>query len=175
MQHPLDRILVESFLLTRDESIFRLLYRRHAPALWRLALRLCGGDANRAEAIVQEAWMRAVERLRGFEWKSTLRTWLAGIVVYCHREALRHEIQQRERFQEPDAGLLVAARVEDPALRMDVAAAFSQLPEGYRTVLTLHDLEGYRHDEIAAMLGIAVGTSKSQLHHARQAFREIFK
>lgn len=51
MQHPLDRILVESFLLTRDEGVFRLLYRRHAPALWRLALRLCDGDANAADLV----------------------------------------------------------------------------------------------------------------------------
>lgn len=175
MQHPLDRILVESFLLTRDEGVFRLLYRRHAPALWRLALRLCDGDANAAEAIVQEAWVRAVERLPDFAWKSALRTWLAGIVVHCRKEALRREMQQRERFEEPDAGLAVAARAEDPALRMDVATAFAQLPEGYRTVLTLHDLEGYKHEEIADMLGIAIGTCKSQLHHARRAFREIYQ
>lgn len=175
MQHPLDRILVETFLLTRDEGVFRLLYRRHAPALWRLGLRLCEGDANAAEAIVQEAWVRAVERLKEFAWKSALRTWLAGIVVHCWREALRREKQQLERFEAPEAGLTIAEQAEDHDLRMDVATAFAQLPQGYRTVLMLHDLEGYRHEEIAAMLGIAVGSSKSQLHHARRAFREIFK
>lgn len=173
MHHPLDRILVASFLQTRDEGLFRLLYRRHHGALWRLALRLCEGDTAAADDIVQDAWIRAVERLPTFQWRSALRTWLAGIVVFRWREDLRRKKLEQTYFAPIDQGLFVAANTPEPATQMDVVTALEQLPKGYRTLLVLHDLEGYRHEDIADMLGIAVGTCKSQLHHARKAFRAL--
>ncbi|MCB0542939.1 MAG: RNA polymerase sigma factor [Lewinellaceae bacterium] len=164
-----DRSLAEAFLLTRDEFVFGLLYRRHKDALWRLAMRLSGGDRNVSEEVLQEAWLRAVERLPQFRWESSLRTWLSGFVVNGMREHWRRE-KPGEMLEE---AISIPARAAPLHKKLDIETAFSSLPPGYRAVLTLHDVEGFKHEEIAGMLGIAVGTSKSQLARARKAVREI--
>lgn len=166
-----DRALVEAFLLTRDETVFRLLYRRHKDALWRLALRLNGGDRPASEDVVQDAWLRAIERLPQFRWESSLRTWFLGFVVMLTRE--------RWRSQRPYASLETALFEQvAPDFRpekVDLEAAFSALSPGYRAVLTLHDIEGFKHEEIATMLGISIGTSKSQLSRARSTLRQMMQ
>jgi RNA polymerase sigma-70 factor (ECF subfamily) len=168
---PPDRALVRAVLEERDEPAFRALYRRHTPRLYRFALRLVGGDPRDAEDVVHETWVRAVLRLRTFAWRSTMPTWLAGISVNCARERWR-----------PDAASL--ADVPEPAVddrellglpdRLDLERAIGRLPARARAVLVLHDLEGYTHEEIAAMLGVEVGTSKSQLARARDRLRGLF-
>ena len=172
MNQLADRILVETFLLTRDEAVFRILYRRHKDNLWRLALKLTGGNTTAAEDIVQDAWIRAIEKLSQFRWESTLRTWLSGFIVYRTREFWRIEIAENLRLMPLENALFetVAPHFKDE--KMDIEQAFKTLPPGYRAVLTLHDMEGFKHEEIAEMLGIAVGTSKSQLSRAREAFRK---
>jgi len=164
-----DRAAVEAFLAARDEGAFAALYRRHAPALYPAALRLVGGHAGDAEDAVQETWIRAVERLAGFRWRSSLRTWLTGITVNCCRELLRR------RAARPDASgaesVEPSARTDAPLLRLDLAAAVDALAPGYREVLVLHDVLGHTHDEIAELLGVAAGTSKSQLSRARAELR----
>jgi len=167
-----DRSLVARFLATRDEEAFRWLYRRHAAALWALALRLLGGDAAGAEEAVQEAWTRAVEGLAGFRGESRLRTWLLGIVVHCCRE------RRRDRPTEPlpDPGGTAPplhALAGGDADRLELERALARLAGGFREVLLLHDVVGFTHDEIAARLGIEPGTSKSQLSRARAALRAI--
>ena len=149
-----------------DEDAFRALYRRHTPALYAFASRLMGGDTADADDIVQDAWMRAARSLGDFGWRSSLRTWLSSIVLNCCRE------RWRERPEPADAAPGDVASSGDPHLRMDLEAALAALPQGYRAVLVLHDVEGYTHDEIGERLGIQAGTSKSQLHHARRALRE---
>src|SRR5262249_9648083 len=84
-----DRALITAVVGTRDEAAFRALYRRHTPALYRLALRLGGSDESWAEDLVQQTWIRAVEVLPGFAWRSAFRTWLLGIAVNCAREDWR--------------------------------------------------------------------------------------
>lgn len=165
-----DRDAVTAFLERRDEAAFDRLYHRHTPKLYGLALRLTGGDAPEAAELVQEAWARAVPRLARFGWRSALSTWLCAIVVNRWRE--RSRLRGREADWEPSLDAVVAGRPESPGVGIDVARALDALPVGYRSVLVLFGVYGYSHDEIARMLGIAPGTSKSQLSRARRALRQ---
>lgn len=168
-----DRPLVALFLESRDEEAFRRLYRRHAPALWALALRLLGGDAPAAEEAVQEAWVRAVGALAGFRGESRLRTWLSGIVVHCCRERRRE--RPTEPLPDPDGPALESLRAlaGGDLLRLELERALARLAAGFREVLLLHDVVGFTHQEIAERLGIDPGTSKSQLSRARAALRTL--
>ena len=166
-----DRALITAVVRTRDEAAFRALYRRHTPVLYRLALRLGGGDEHWAEDLVQQTWIRAVEVLPGFAWRSAFRTWLSGIAVNCAREDWRRRRISLEVAWGPEAQA-AASPANDAAGRMDLERAIAELPDGYRQVLVLHDVEGFTHEEIATMLGIEAGTSKSQLSHARRRLRE---
>jgi len=157
-----DRRLVARFLGTRDERAFRAVYRRHAAGVYGLALRLSGGQAVEADDVAQEAWVRAVRALGGFRWQSRLRSWLCGIAVNVWRE---------RRRDPPPAEAAPAEAAAAPAADGDLARVVASLPAGAREVLLLHDVEGYTHAEIAALLGIEAGTSKSQLSRARAALR----
>lgn len=161
---PPDQALVRR-VLKRDERAFHELYRRHAGPAYRLALRMTGGDEADADDIAQETWRRAVRGLRGFEGRSSFRTWLLGIATRCAFECLR-----RRRPHEPLLEELTG-RAPEPCRAMDLAEAIARMPAGYRSVLVLHDVEGFTHDEIGALLGVATGTSKSQLSRARAWLR----
>jgi RNA polymerase sigma-70 factor (ECF subfamily) len=163
------RPLAERFLATRDEAAFRDLYRAATPRLWAFARRLEGGDAARAEELVQEAWTRAVERLDRWRGDSALASWLGGIVLNCWRES-RRELRWLADDATAAAALEQRAeRAEPLADHLDLESALAALPDGSRAVLLLHDLEGLTHDEIGDRLGIAAGTSKSRLFAARRA------
>jgi RNA polymerase sigma-70 factor (ECF subfamily) len=169
---PSDRELVALVAERGDETAFRTLYRRHTPRLYRTALRLAAGDVAEAEEITQEAWIRAVGRFPAFEWRARLSTWLVSITVNCARERWR----AAGTVERLDAELPVADReLEDTPARIDVERALAQLPPRYREVVVLHELEGYTHEEIAELLGIEPGTSKSQLHHARRRLRTLIQ
>ncbi|MEM7051709.1 MAG: sigma-70 family RNA polymerase sigma factor [Acidobacteriota bacterium] len=156
--------IVDQFLREGSEEAFRRLYRQHTPYLWALALRTCGGRRSEAEDALQEAWIRAAERLAEFQGRSALRTWLAGIVFNCCREVLRRRTPQ---LTETPA----ATASNSPDQRLDLERLVATLPQGQREVLALYHLEGFTHDEIAALLDIAPGTSKSRLFEARRALR----
>jgi RNA polymerase sigma-70 factor (ECF subfamily) len=162
-----DQALVAQYLARRDEAAFLAIYRRHTAALLGLATRLCGGERRDAEDIVQEAWVRAAGGLTSFRWQSSLRTWLSGIVVNGWKELLRSRYREAWLGEENEAALPVAA----PEEGLDLERAVALLPHGFRTVLLLHDVEGFTHEEIAGLLEIDPGTSKSQLARARQAMR----
>jgi RNA polymerase sigma-70 factor (ECF subfamily) len=171
-----DRALVAAYLTQRDEASFRALYRRHTPALWPFVLRLVGGDEETAREAMQETWIRAARGLDAFRWEARLRTWLTGIALNCAREATRHERRARGGAPGPDpraGGELAVAPAAASGYSIDLARAVDALPEGYRRVLLLHDVEGYTHEEIGSILGIDIGTSKSQLHHARRRLRAV--
>jgi RNA polymerase sigma-70 factor, ECF subfamily len=163
-----DRALVDHYLRTRDEAAFLGLYRSHTPALLGLASRLCAGELSAAEEVVQEAWVRAAQSLPSFRWESQLRTWLSGVVVNSWRDRAR--ARGREESWERELEAVPAGNVS-ASERLDLERAVAGLPDGFRAVLLLHDVEGFTHSEIASLLGIEAGTSKSQLARARQAVR----
>jgi RNA polymerase sigma-70 factor (ECF subfamily) len=164
-----DRRLVARFVESRDESAFRALYRRHAGFLYRFLLRLSGGDAYAAEEGVQETWVRAAQGLAGFAWRSSLKTWLAGIAIRWWRETQR--AAGREVEWADDAPMPAAAPIRREIDRVDLERALAELSPGYRRAILLHDIEGYTHLEVAELTGVDVGTSKSQLSRARSALR----
>lgn len=167
---PEDRLLVSRFLERRDESAFRDLYARHSGALYRFLLRLTG-RAGDAEEGVQETWVRACRALPRFEWRSALSTWLAGIAIRWWREELRRRGTDA-RPEEPTGSDPSAAGIQLREIdRIDVGRAIAGLAVGYRESILLHDVWGYTHEEIAEMLDVDVGTSKSQLCRARRALR----
>lgn len=168
-----DRELAARLLDGRDEPAFRELYRRHTPPLYATALRLSSGPPD-AEDAVHDAWVRAVEALGRFEWRSSLRTWLTSILLHRLREMAR---QERRTLPLDDDAPLAAAAPPPPLPHgvdpLDLERAVAALPAGYRQVLVLHDVEGFTHEEIAALLEVEPGTSKSQLSRARRHLRRV--
>jgi RNA polymerase sigma-70 factor, ECF subfamily len=163
-----DAALVEQFLRARGEDAFRALYRAHTPSLYALAMRLTGGDQGEAEDLVQESWGRALLALPSFRGQSQLRSWLCGLLVNVRRGRMRADWRMVDA---PDIEPLTDAG--DPGDALDLERALGSLPEGARDVFVLHDMHGYTHREIAGMLGIVEGTSKSQLTRARTLLRSL--
>lgn len=166
-----DRTLVEAVVRDGDEVAFRELYRRHTPRLNPLVLRMVGGAQMDAEDVVQEAWIRATAGMRRFRGDSSFGTWLTAIGLNAARDHLR----RRGRWgpMEDVAETEIPVPAAPHGQRLDLERAIALLPPGCRTVLVLHDVEGFTHEEIAKQLGIAVGTSKSQLFAARRAARTL--
>lgn len=163
-----DRRLVDRLTTRRDPDAFARLYERHTTTVYRFALRLTGGDEAASEDLVHDAWIIAVEKLGAFQWKSSFGTWLSAIVVNLARERTRRTDRESAL---PDEYLVDDGPLEGTFDRVDVGRALTGLAPGYRMVLVLHDVEGYTHEEIAHMLEIDAGTSKSQLSRARAAMR----
>ncbi len=166
---PGDRSLAQAVLELGDERAFRTLYRRHTPYVYQFVLRTLGGNELDAEDVMQETWVRAVDNLAEFRWEGPLRNWLLGIALNLCRGLFRRKDRNWLEIDEERHTLTLPAH----DVRLDVETALAGLPDGYRTVLLLHDVEGYRHGEIAEMLGTSEGTSKSQLFHARRAMRQL--
>lgn len=161
-----DLALVRRFLESRSEPAFRALYRAHTAALYGLAFRLAGGESGEAEDLVQETWVRAVRSLSSFRADSALRSWLCGLLVNVRRERLRTAWRTVDA---PDAEAPAPGRPPEGAI--DLERAIATLPVGARDVFVLHDVYGYTHEEIAGLLGVVAGTSKSQLTRARELLR----
>lgn len=169
-----DGRLIDAVARRRDPHAFGELYERYTPAMYGLALRLAGGAESDAEDVVHDAWVRAVERFAAFEGRSSLRSWLCGFVVHRWREVRRAQGRWNPSAVAGEAGSLPSPDVhlETAVDRLDLERAVRELADGYREVLVLHDVEGFTHEEIGALLGIEAGTSKSQLSRARRALRQ---
>jgi RNA polymerase sigma factor (sigma-70 family) len=165
---PTDSELLDAFARDGSDRSFLPLYDRHAGAMYALAYRLMGAKEADAADALQEAWLRAIPRLPGFRRESSLRTWLCGFIVNCCRERFRGPL-----FEELDEASVPSKGGNDLRVleMIDLESALASLPPGARTVVILHDIEGYTHDEIAGALGIEPGTSKSQLSRGRAALR----
>jgi RNA polymerase sigma-70 factor (ECF subfamily) len=165
--------LVRRFVRRRDERAFRTLYGAHARAMLAVAWRFVDGDRAEAEDVVQEAWIVAAERLATFRGESALRTWLVGITVGCARNRRRRRATAAAREVElaSVAELPAPPPVSRDVTRVDLERAIARLPDGYREVLVLHDVFGYTHEDIARILQVDSGTSKSQLSRARSSLR----
>jgi len=158
-----------------DPDAVRELYRRYAGRVYTVVRRLAGDDAL-AEDWAQEAWIRALRALPAFRGDSRFSTWL-------HRIAVNTALHGR-RWRERRAGREVSLqsslassdrRAERTVARLAIEDALARLPAGMRRVLVLHDVEGYTHEEIGEMLGVAPGTSKSQLFKARAKMRALLR
>lgn len=158
-----ERQLIDAFVTRRDERAFVALYRRHAPAVYAFLRQLLVREADDA---LQDVWLRAARDLHRFRGASALRTWLFGIAVNRAREIVR---ARREVEEEMDVPLPAPAFEQ----RIDLQRAVERLPFRYREVFVLHDVYEHTHAEIASLLGIDEGTSKSNLSRARARLREL--
>ena len=154
-----------------DPAAERELYDTHVDRVYRLAYRLAGDD-DLARDVTQDTFIRAFERLGEFRGESRLSTWLHAIAVSVAFNTLRR-VKRLRREVGLEAGARVAAtrREAEPDLKQRLAEAVDALPEGYRAVFVMHDVEGYTHEEIGGVLGVETGTSKAQLSRARAKLR----
>ncbi len=152
-----------------DEDAFRELYRRHTPRLFMLVLRLVGGSEADAEDVTQETWIRACEGMDGFRWDSAYGTWLRRIGVNVAVDFLRRRGRDPVRPSDSEIDFPVSPLPLDE--RIDLEGAIAALPDGYRQVVVLHDIEGMTHSEIGQLLGVTEGTTKKQLFNARKLLR----
>ena len=155
-----------------DAAAERELYEAHVDRVYRLVYRFAG-DADLARDFTQDTFIRAFERLRDFRGESQFATWLHAIAVSVALNGLRDVKRRRERETDLEEGHDVAGtgREAEPDLKRRLRAAIDALPEGYRTVFVMHDVEGYTHEEIGDVLGVEAGTSKAQLSRARAKLR----
>ncbi|WP_183422238.1 sigma-70 family RNA polymerase sigma factor [Luteibacter sp. Sphag1AF] len=154
-----------------DRKAFETLYRRHSDRVYGAVLRLAAFDHARAEDLVQEAFVKAWQKLESFRFESAFGTWIYRLAVNTALMSIRARnadpvtIMDEEHLPDP------ADRPFCPAEREELEKAIALLPPRARAVLVLHDVEGWKHEEIAIELGMAVGSSKAQLHRARGLLR----
>jgi len=163
-----------------DLRAFEELYTRHAGRLYGLAWRMVGNAAD-AEDLLQDIFLQAHRKLDGFRGHSALATWLYRLAMNAcldHLRSKRGRMNQATDSLDADGRMTPAApagAVELTVRRVDLERAIGQLPEGCRAAFLLHDVEGFEHREVADMLGIAEGTSKSQVHKARLRLRAALR
>jgi RNA polymerase sigma-70 factor (ECF subfamily) len=173
-----DDALLDALARAGDARAFDVLYRRYSERLYATAVRLTR-DRDSAADLVHDTWVRAVDSLNRFERRSSFRTWITSILINRIREYERsrrrdaaHDRSTDDLDTLPDQSH--SAPLDEETLdRLDLEAAIASLPDGFRQVLVLHDVEGFTHEEIAETLGIVPGTSKSQLARARRRLREL--
>ena len=157
-----------------DAAAFERLYRTHVPRILALARRMAGADS--ADELAQDVFVRAWQKLGLFRGESSLATWLHRLAVNVIIERFRALGTARDRFLTDGDEAITKMPAPTEAVRgwdagMDLHGAVNRLPPGARAVFMLHDVEGYKHEEIGTLLGVSVGTSKSQLHRARMTLR----
>ncbi len=159
-----------------DSAAFERIYRAHVGRVHALALRLTG-DRQRAEELVQGAFVRAWQKLPGFRGESTLGTWLHRLTVnlflQADRGVRRRALRELPEEAAPEPATAIRPAALGPEDRIDLERAIARLPEGARVAFVLHDIHGYGHAEIAAMSGVAAGTIRAQLFRARRRLQEI--
>jgi len=163
-----------------DMNAFEQLYERHNRRVYSLCLRMTQNIAE-AEDLAQEVFIQLLRKIGSFRGDSAFTTWLHRLTV---NQVLMHfrkkSVKLEHTTEEGETPVQVVRGTENPRSmpvvdRIALDKALEQLPPGYRSVFVLHDVEGYEHEEIAKMLGVAVGTSKSQLHKARMKLRSLLK
>jgi RNA polymerase sigma-70 factor (ECF subfamily) len=156
-----------------DTGAFERVYATHLSRVHNLARRMAGPE--HADEVTQDVFVRVWQKLGTFRGESSFATWLHRLAVNVIIERFRALGTARERFLADGEtvleGIPAATRPARYDARMDLDSAMKRLPPGARTVFVLHDIEGYRHEEIGQLLGVSIGTSKSQLHRARMTLR----
>ena len=162
-------------VLAGDEIAERALYDAHVDRVYRLAFRLAGHDPDLAQDFTQEAFVRAFSRLTEFQGRAAFSTWLHSITVSVSLNGLRKVKRIRQREVDLDDATPVGfttKRAAEPDLKQRLKTAIAELPEHYRAVFVMYDMEGYSHEEIGSALNVPVGTSKARLSRAREKLRE---
>lgn len=161
-----------------DRSAFEILYQRHYRRVYSICMRMTSSPAE-AEDLTQDVFIQLFRRVGSYRGEAAFSTWLHRLTVNQVLMRFRKRDLQFETkvgdggaavTLDPEYGNLMAVPIID-SIALD--RAISQLPHGYRTVFVLHDIEGYEHEEIAKLLGVTIGTSKSQLHKARLRLRAL--
>jgi RNA polymerase sigma-70 factor (ECF subfamily) len=166
-----------------NAEAFERLYQLHSRRVYSLCLRMVSNTAE-AEDLTQEAFLQLFRKIGTFRGESAFSTWLHRLAVNVVLMRLRKKtaiVSSLDEMTEPDeesAGprrdfggpdLRLAGSID----RMNLQRAIEQLPQGYKSVFVLHDMQGYEHNEIAGIMGCSIGNSKSQLHKARMRLREL--
>lgn len=156
----------------QDTGAFEALYRRHVDKVYGLCLRMTG-NVGEAEDCAQEAFIQAWKQLERFRGDSAFSTWLHRIAVNAVLGRMRKSKREQDRIRVvAEQAEMSPAAVADTGELRDLAEAVDRLPQGARHVFVLNAVYGYSHEEASNMLGIAVGTSKAQLHRARRMLAE---
>lgn len=150
-----------------DARAFESLYRMHVDKVYGLCLRMTG-NVSEAEDCVQEAFIQAWKKLDRFRGDSAFSTWLHRIAVNSVLGRMRKDKREKDRIVAVAENAAPPITTGDNGVLRDLSEAIDRLPQGARHVFVLHAVYGYTHDEAAAMLGIASGTSKAQLHRAKR-------
>ena len=160
-------------VLAGDPAAERTLYDAHVDRIFRLCWRLADGDDALAREFTQDTFVRAFERLPRFERRSALSTWLHTIAVSVSLNGMRRvrRVRRRETSIEGMDAAAPSVPRADPALRAKLREAIRMLPERYRVVFLMFEVEGYTHGEIGRVLDVAEGTSKARLSRARAKLR----
>jgi RNA polymerase sigma-70 factor, ECF subfamily len=163
-----------------DMAAFEQLYQRHNRRVYSLCLRMTQNPVE-AEDLAQEAFIQLFRKIGSFRGESAFTTWLHRLTVnQCLMHFRKKSVKLERTTEEGDTPVQIVQGTANPNAmpvldRIALDNALGQLPPGYRTVFVLHDIEGHEHEEIAKMLHVAVGTSKSQLHKARMKLRKLLK
>jgi RNA polymerase sigma-70 factor (ECF subfamily) len=160
-----------------DVGAFGTLYELYGARLFTLACRMAG-SREEGEDLLQEIFLQAYRKVRGFRGESTLGTWLYRLAVNQCLDFVRSRRARMDRATDAlddQVGFEPQGPRDTPIVRIDLERALERLPTGCREVFVLHDIEGYGHKEVASMLGIAEGTSKSQVSKARMRLRALLK
>ena len=161
-----------------DSAAFEKLYEQHRRRVYSLCLRMLG-NVSQAEDLTQEVFLQLFKKIGSFRGDSAFTTWLHRLTVnqvlmHLRRRGVKLEHTSEEGdFTDVVETPLQSTRRISMVDRLALEKAISELPPGYRTVFVLHDVEGYEHEEISDLLGVTVGTSKSQLHKARMRLRQL--
>jgi RNA polymerase sigma-70 factor (ECF subfamily) len=160
-----------------DVPAFEELYRQHSTRLFNLAWRMCGTRAD-AEDLLQDIFLLAYRKLPDFRGDSAVGTWLYRLAMNRCLDHLKSRQTRASGATTPlDEEVMQGPRriLDDGVKRLDLERAIARLPDGARAAFVLHDVEGFQHHEIAEILGISEGTSKSQLHKARLKLRALLQ
>ena len=157
-----------------DGTTFESLYRTHAKRIYSLAYRFAGNAAE-AEELLQDIFLLAYRKLGSFRHEAALSTWLHRLAVNRCLDHVRSRAARQDAATEPLSAEAAAPAESGPITHLDIERAIAQLPDGCRMAFVLHDVEGYGHREVAERLGIATGTSKSQVHKARLRLRRLLR
>ena len=153
-----------------DQGAFERLYRLHVARIHSLARRMTDVEGD-ADELTQDVFVRAWERLGTYRGEAAFGTWLHRLAVNVVLNWRRSAAAERRWIEDGvDADLISHTRPGRPEA-LDLESAVARLPAGARQVFVLHDVEGFKHEEIAAMMGVTAGTSKAQLHRARMLLR----